>query len=391
VSMPTVTFVTPRYGREVVGGAEGGARSLASRMAADGWDVTVLTTCARSAVTWSDEYREGSEEIDGVAVHRFATIRPRDPDFDALCGRVLADPGAVDAATAWDWIDRQGPDAPGLLDAVAEVDRGVLALYPYLYQPTVRGRTVARVQTVLHAAAHAEAPRPLPLFADLFGGVDALAHHTRAEQQLVDRWFPGTRTTPQVVLGLPIDEQPADPHAARRALGLGDEPFVVALGRIDRGKGIHDLVERFTRWRARRGAGRLVLAGPVVHPIPPTAGVTVLGLIDETHKAGLLAAADVLINPSPQESFSIVIHEAWLAGTPVLVNGWSGPMVEHCAASGGGLWWTGAADFDIALSRLVDDAALRARMARGGRAYTERTAAWPAVRSRYEALLARLG
>ena len=96
----------------------------------------------------------------------------------------------------------------------------------------------------------------------------------------------------------------------------------------------------------------LVLAGPVGDDVPSGRNVTVLGPVPEEHKFGLIAAADVLVNPSFYESFSIVILEAWLAGTPVLVNGWCGPLVEHCEASGGGLWWTGLADFEIALGRL---------------------------------------
>ena len=105
------------------------------------------------------------------------------------------------------------------------------------------------------------------------------------------------------------------------------------------------------------------------------------------HKFGLLAAAEVLINPSPHESFSIVVPEALLAGTPVLVNGWCLPLREHVSNSHGGLWYTGLADFDLALSRLLDDAALRQRTAASGAAYVREMFAWPAVRSRYERLL----
>ena len=55
-----LAFVTPRYGREVVGGAELGARLLAEHLAAlDGWTVDVLTTGARDAWTWATEYPAG--------------------------------------------------------------------------------------------------------------------------------------------------------------------------------------------------------------------------------------------------------------------------------------------------------------------------------------------
>ena len=130
-----------------------------------------------------------------------------------------------------------------------------------------------------------------------------------------------------------------------------------------------------------------MIAGPVVDAPPTTPGVTLLGPVPAEHKFGLLAAAEVLINPSPHESFSIVVPEALLAGTPVLVNGWCLPLREHVSNSYGGLWYTGLADFDLALSRLLDDAALRQRAAASGAAYVREMFAWPAVRSRYERLL----
>ncbi len=387
-----LTLVSPRYGADIHGGAEQAARSLAVRLAVDGWTVRVLTTCARDYVSWADEYPPGSSVEEGVEVHRFGVDRLRDADLDRLSSEILPQAASLHPDTAWDWIDRQGPDSPGLLDAIAGIDSGVLAFTPYLYQPTARGIGLARVPTVLHAAAHAEAPLDLPIFREVFGQADALSHFSRAEQHLVLHRFPSTRRTPQVVLGLPVEYSGSiDPEAARSALGLGDEPFVVALGRIERGKGSHDLVERFGRFREERGGGRLVLAGPVVDAPPTTDGVICLGPVPSEHKMGLLAAADVLVNPSPNESFSIVVPEAFLAGTPVLVNGWCGPLREHCENSSGGLWYTGLADFDVGLGRLLDDEAMRRRLGAAGRSYTEDFFSWESVRGRYERLLDQLG
>lgn len=386
----TLTFVTPRYGAEVLGGAEQGARSYAVRMVADGWTVRVITSCAQSIVTWEDEYAPGTTVEEGVEVTRCRVRRPRDPDLDALSARLFSS-GSVSEADAYDWIDRQGPDSPDLLDAVEAVDDGVVAPYPYLYQPTVRGVQRARVPICLHAASHPEPPLSLPVFDHVFGAADGLVHGSRAEQRLVLGRFPQVAPKPQVVLGLPIEiDAPCNADEARRALDLGDEPFAVYLGRLDRGKGVHDLVERFGEFRARRGSGRLVLAGPVIERPPDTPGVEVIGPVPAEHKYGLLAAADLLINPSPHESFSMVVPEAMLVGTPVLVNGWCEPMREHCENSHGGLWYTGLADFGTALERLLDDAELRARLAAAGSAYVESMFSWDAVRTRYEGLLDRL-
>ncbi|MDW3217947.1 MAG: glycosyltransferase family 4 protein [Acidimicrobiales bacterium] len=387
--MTGITFVTPRYGAEVFAGAEAGARQLAMRLAADGRRVQVLTTCALSMHTWEDHYPPGATIEDGVTVQRFAVDQPRTPDFDSHSDDLL--PRAADATLeeCERWIRAQGPTSAGLIDAIGAVDDGVIVFYPYLYHPTVVGHRAARVPTVLYPAAHDEAPLRLPVFDEVFAAVDGFAFHTRAEQDLVHRRFPSTVTAPQTMLGLPVEiDGSPDAGAARAALGLGDEPFFLCLGRIDRAKGVHDLVERFGRYRADGGHGRLVLAGTVGEKPPSGPGVVCLGRIPEEHKNGLVAAADVLINPSFYESFSLVILEAWLAGTPVLVNGWCAPMAEHVVQSGGGLYYTGRADFDLALRRLAGDPEARAAMASAGRDYVERRYSWAAVRTRLDGLLA---
>ncbi len=54
-----LAFVPPRFGAEVIGGAEAVVREMATGLAARGWDVEVLTTCARDHFTWANEYDGG--------------------------------------------------------------------------------------------------------------------------------------------------------------------------------------------------------------------------------------------------------------------------------------------------------------------------------------------
>ena len=387
-----ITFVTPRYGAEVPGGAEAGARRLATRLATDGRRVGVITSCATSMRTWADDYPPGTTVEEGVTVTRCSVDRLRAADFDGLSDRLLPRAAEVSPADAADWIRAQGPTSASLIEAVSAVSDGVVVFYPYLYHPTVVGLPAAHVRTILYPAAHREAPLDLPVFDDVFAAAGGFAFHTRAEQRLVHERFPLTRRSAQAMVGLPVEPPvPVDAASALRSLGFGDEPFVLSLGRVDRGKGTHDLVQRFDRFRQRRGNGRLVLAGPVAQRLPTVAGVECLGPVDDAEKSALLAAAEVVVNPSFYEAFSLVILEAWLAGTPVLVNGWCAPMVEHCQASGGGLFYTGVADFEIALSRLLDEPGLRAALAAAGGDYVRRSFAWPSVKARFDGLVDRVG
>ncbi len=390
--MSDITFVSPRYGSGVVGGAESAVRALATRLAADGYDIAVLSSRARSYETWADHYPEGTTTEEGVAVSRFSVDNPRPLDFDAMSARVLTRASEVGTGEGLAWIDHQGPTSAALIEAVAGVNSGVMAFTPYLYHPTVRGLPAARVPTILHAAAHPEAPLELPLFNEVFSAATGIAHYSRAEQDLVLSRFPATVATPQCVVGLPVEPPPfaIDPQQARESFGLGDEPFVVCLGRASRGKGANDLAAMFSAARSRGGSARLVFVGPVVDELPKSEGVMCVGSVSEEHKFGLLAAADVLINPSPLESFSLVVLEAWLAGTPVLVNGWCDPTRDHCEQSGGGLCYRDFAEFEVALNRLLDDADLRHRLADAGKRYVSDSYSWPAVRRRYLRLLSQI-
>ena len=78
------------------------------------------------------------------------------------------DPGAASVEDMERWVDLQGPRSPALLEAVTSSDADVLAFYPYLYYPTVRGLPLVEERAVMHPAAHEEAFLYLPVFDELF-------------------------------------------------------------------------------------------------------------------------------------------------------------------------------------------------------------------------------
>ena len=89
--MSRLLYVIQRYGREVAGGAELHCREFATRMAARGHDVEVVTSCAVNYVDWANEYPAGESTVDGVRIMRFPVARARDNHlFSALNPRVIA-------------------------------------------------------------------------------------------------------------------------------------------------------------------------------------------------------------------------------------------------------------------------------------------------------------
>lgn len=375
-----VAYVVPRYGLEVLGGAEYGARMLAERLVSQlGYEVEVLTTCALDAGTWRDEYPPGEVAINGVHVRRFASKAGRDPGFEAFSRTVLARPEAADAAAGERWIELQGPVCPDVVEAARHSDADLVVFYPYLYYPTVHGVPAVGPRAVMHPAAHDEPPLRLPLFRAVFAATQAFVFQTYGERRLAESLFDiGDRA--QIVMGLGVEEGAGEPAD----FGIGDRPYLLCLGRVDDGKGAGMLARYFAEFKARRpGPLALVFAGPVVNRPPDHPDMVVAGPVDEGVKWGALRSCTALVNPSYFEAFSIVLMEAWTAGAPVLVNGHCNATREHCERSGGGLWFEGFAEFEAAVDRLTTDAATRRGLAHAGAAYVEANFRWPVIIERY--------
>jgi glycosyltransferase involved in cell wall biosynthesis len=91
--------------------------------------------------------------------------------------------------------------------------------------------------------------------------------------------------------------------------------------------------------------------------------------------------------PSPYESLSVIVLEAWAMGRAVLVNGACRVLEGQCVRSGAGLFYRGYSEFADALRMLLGDPALRDRLATAGRAYVAREYAWDVVEERTQRFL----
>ena len=377
-------FVVPRYGKDVVGGAESAVRMLAERLVSSlGWEVGVLTTCARDSRTWADEYPAGETVEDGVVVNRFTSVAGRDPDFDRLAGKVLyvEEPPMADQLRL---LELQGPFNPAVVDAAASSSADLVAFSPYLYYPTVHGVPRLKERAVVHPAAHDEQSLKMPLIRQVFTEAAALVFYTHGERHLVERRF-GVGHVPQMVLGLGVEPPVSPPDPA--VLGI-DEPYLLCVGRVDESKGAGLLSRAFVTYKEQRpGPLKLVFVGQVVDRPPAHPDIVVLGQVPEDVKWGAYAGAAALVQPSPYESFSLVLIEGWLAGAPALVNAACLATREHVSRSGGGLWFDSYAAFEVAVDRLMGSERLRQRLSERGHAYSESQFTWPGILDRYALFL----
>jgi len=211
-----------------------------------------------------------------------------------------------------------------LLEAVAAEGAGrrflfVLYAFPISFWGTLLAGERAYLLPCLHDEPYAR-----------YGTYRWMFRHTRrtlanspAERDLALRLY-DVPSDLVVVAGEGIDLAPRGDGAAFRARRGLDGPLLMYSGRrSDVGKNIPLLLGYLREYWARRGAPiKLLLIGRDPLDLPPSLAEIVLDLgyvsVQEKHDA--YAAADVYVHPSIYESFSIVLMEAWLQGTPALVH-----------------------------------------------------------------------
>lgn len=382
-----VGFVVQRYGKEVNGGAETLCRSVAERLNRF-VSIEVLTTTAVDHHTWAQHYPTGKTELNGIAVHRFPVTRRRKPHaFQRLSEHVLHYPHTILDEVAW--MEAQGPETPALIDHLREHRReyDTLVFFTYLYYTTYFGLQIAPEKSILVPTAHDEAPIHLAIFRPIFRSPKAILYLTDAEKRFVQSLF-HVEHIPSAVTGIGIES----PHAAngarfRRKYGI-EGPFMLYAGRIEISKNCDELFDYYLSYgRAHGFEVSLVLLGREGMEIPDNPGILALGFVNEQDKFDALQAADLLVLPSRFESLSIASLEAWRVGTPVLANGRSEVLKEHCLRSNGGLFYFSYEEFAAAVQLLMNRPGLRASLGAAGQRYVADQYGWERIEAGYLSVL----
>ncbi len=183
--------------------------------------------------------------------------------------------------------------------------------------------------------------------------------------------------------GVAVDAHPNEDGARFRQRYAINAPFLLYMGRIEPSKGCDELFAHFIELRRHEQQPRkLVLLGRAVMDIPAHPDILPIGFVDEQTKWDALAACELLVMPSPYESLSMVLLEAWSARKPVLVNGQCAVLVGQCRRANGGLWYKNFAEFAVCLHTLQDDA-LRACLGAQGQRFVEQNYTWPRIEEHY--------
>jgi glycosyltransferase involved in cell wall biosynthesis len=373
--MSRVAIIVQRCHEDVVGGSETLAWHYAQLLSSS-YDVDVLTTAALDTSVWANTLPEGTENRDGVRIVRFPVTIGRSAYWSLLHKRLLEELGAFAPTqsqevptVSWsialqeDLIRHQGPYSGPLLRYINEKWRDYRALLfiTYLYPTTYFGlQQIPSGRALFAPTLHDELPAYLPAYKYSARHARELVWLTAAEQR-VGRKLWGD--LPGRIVAMAIDTELREPQWM-------PTPYILYSGRVDPNKGCNQLFDYFIRFKKMKPSNlRLVITGIDDIPVPLHEDIEFRGFVSTEEKSRLMAGAKLFVNPSPNESFSIVTLEAMAQKTPVLVNNASTVLADHIKDSGAGRVYSDYRSFSEALTEISANEDLRTAMGQRGRDY----------------------
>lgn len=385
-----LAFITPRFlPGGVVGGAETLIRDLAMTSVQAGHEVHLLTTCASNHFTWVNDREPGEQEVEGLKVHSFRVNEDRNVERFLRIQGLIDKNRPVSRADQQQWADNNvcSRELLAWLKESGESFDAILA-GPYLFGITLQAAGLFPGKTWLIPCLHDEAFARLDIVEEMFRACKGYLFNSEPEKELAERLY-GIDPAAGRVVGMAMEDFEVDAKAFAARHGL-DTPYVLYCGRQEGGKNTPLLLDYMQTYVERRqGNVRLVLtgSGDVMIPEKLRPFVLNMGFVSEREKHEAMAGASVFIHPSTNESFGIVLLEAWLAETPALVHDHGEVLKWQCQRSGAGLWFRYYPEFEAMLDRLVEDEKLNRRLGRNGRDYVLKTYTRAAIADRLFAAL----
>ncbi len=382
-------FVVPRFAEDIAGGAETLVGTLASHVAEQGDYVEIFTTCARDNRSWENHYQPGDDRAFGLRVKRFA-VDERDLDSWVPLQIRLHEGLSLTVDEQLEWMTHS-VNSSALYHHIAEVADQFDALFfaPYLFGTTFWGSLIRPEKSILIPCLHDESYAYTDIISSMFRQVRGALFNAVPEMHLAKKLY-GEIAGGEVGMGFEMFNE--SKIASLNTYFSDSSPYLLYLGRKETGKNAQLLVDYFIEGKEAGHIDdglKLVVAGggdfSDLHR--PEAlnrsDIVDIGHVSEEDKQRLIKHALVLCQPSVNESFSIVLMEAWRLGTPVLVHADCSVTRWHVVESNGGLYFASARELAESLSRMLQDSELRESMAVSGKAYTAGRYSWPAVIDRF--------
>ena len=370
--------VVPRYGENVLGGAEALIRGFAEGAPALDCDVHILTTCATDAITWDNVAPRGAVRENGVPVWRYPLQPVNSPRRQQELHYKLMTHQPLDPAEQYEWLDN-GPHSPALYAHLQRYSREYDAIIfaPYVFPLIHYAAVIDPARSVIWPCLHDEAFLRFESTRLMLSRARGVIFNSQPESELARHHIGSLAHS--VVAGVGVRDIPGDAARFKGRHSI-DAPFILYAGRLEPPKNVPALFENFLAYKRDRGGDlKLVLMGEGALSIPSHPDIVPIGFQDEQGKRDAYAAASLLCQPSLMESFSIVLMEAWLACVPALVHAHCPVTSFHCSQSSAGLAFSDEDEFISCVDWFLSHPLQSRRMGQQGRQYVLGAFTWEAV------------
>ena len=375
-----IGFVTPWFGMDIPGGAEAELRGLVLHLKETDLKFEVLTTCVKSFNSnWSENHhKEGVTVENGITVRRFKVDKRDEVSFDDINWKLMRNMPITREEE--DVYIREMVNSSALYQYMRdhEDEYGLFVFIPYMFGTTYYGVEVNPSKAVLIPCFHDESYFYMNIYKELYSKVAGIIYHSTPEKELAEKTYDLQNVT-QAVLGEGVDTNISGDARRFREKFKMEEPFLIYAGRKDAGKNVDLLLRYFSEYHKRRLSDlKLVLIGGGKIDIPSDISEKVcdLGFVDKQDKYDAYAAAELLCQPSHNESFSLVIMESWLCGRPVLVYDKCAVTKSFAMETNGGLYFKDYFEFEGAVDYILSHKNDAEIMGSNGKRYVENHFAW---------------
>lgn len=382
-----IAFVVQRCGKEVFGGAEALTLQIGLNIS-EIFDIEILTTRAKEAGTWENYYPEGVEKIGRLVIRRFSVDKKRDPQFVPLSQYLELHND--DTKKGIEFINASGPVCNQLIHFIENHanDYDLFVFVGFLYWQTFYGLPKVKEKSLLLPTAHNEPWINFKIFEKVFELPRGYLFLTDSEKKFVHTKF-GHKDKPFEIVGHGLDLDIASKDYESFNINL-PKKYLLYVGRINTGKGCDLLSNFFNKYLETHNDDlKLIMIGSQEKAIR-NKNILILENLNHEEKFFVIKNCTIFIMPSYYESLNIAILEAWLFKKPVLVNGESEVLKEHCLRGQGGLYFQNYDEFAGCLELLLQDELLCNKLGTNGEKYVLENYNWDLTRKKYKNFLEQI-
>ncbi len=185
----------------------------------------------------------------------------------------------------------------------------------------------------------------------------------------------------------------------RNKIGIGNSPFILFVGRLNRIKGPDLLLKAFYNIKNNLQDFHLGFVGPddgmlselkqMVDEYQLNDRIHFIGYLEGADKSNAYHAADLLVIPSRQEAMSIVVLEAGISGTPVLLTDQCGFNVIE-KIDGGKVVQASVKGIELGLIEILRDKDRLNSMGSNLKQYTNENFTWDSIIGKYLTLFGQI-